>query len=272
MPDAAPEFDALKIKQKATWMAGDFGKIAESVETHAEAFVARRAVVPGMRVLDVACGTGNAALQAARAGADVVGVDIATNLLEQARARAERAGVPLDVREGDAEDLPFEDGTFDLVLSMYGAMFAPRPDRVAAELLRVCRPGGRIAMANWPPDSFIGVMAKLTAAHVPPPAGVPSPLLWGDEEVVRERLQAGAKEVTVRRVKVPFRYPFSPADTVEFFRRYYGPTQRAFEALSEPERRRLRRDLEDHWDRHNRATDGTVDFETELLEVDAVRA
>src|SRR5688572_5952231 len=173
-----PDLQALKVRLREIWMAGDFGILAKHSESHANDFIARCAVKPGMRVLDVACGTGNLAIPAARAGADVTGVDIATNLIEQARARAVREGVNVQFDEGDAEELPYPDASFELVVSMYGAMFAPRPERAAAELLRVCKPGGQIAMANWTPRGFFGQMFKVIDAHVPPPPGVPPSMLW----------------------------------------------------------------------------------------------
>lgn len=264
--------EELKPRLKETWMAGNFGEIARSIEEHARDLVTCLDIRSGMRVLDVACGTGNVAILAAVAGASVTGVDIATNLLEQARVRADREGVDVAFDEGDAEALPYADASFDLVVSMYGAMFAPRPERTGAELLRVCSAGGRIVMANWPSDSFIGQMGKVHAAHVPPPSGVPSPVLWGDETTVRERLQHGVSELRTKRVPVAFNYPFSPAETVEFYREYYGPTQRAFESLPPDRQSVLRRDLENHWEKHNRATDGTTLVETEYLEVVATRS
>lgn len=272
MTNTIPDLEALQARLKATWMAGDFGQVAKSIESHAEEFIARRRIKAGMRVLDVACGTGNLAIPAAKASAIVTGVDIATNLIEQARARALREGVNVQFDEGDAEELPYPDACFDLVVSMYGAMFAPRPERAAAELVRVCRPGGQIAMANWTPRSFIGQMFKIMAAQVPPPPGMSAPVLWGDEATVRERLRDGIAELQLTPVLVPFRYPFSVPETVEFYRTYYGPTQRAFAALPEDKQSALRRDLENLWAQHNRATDGITYVEAEYLEVLATRA
>ena len=272
MTDPAAEMEGLKARLKATWMAGDFGQVARWSESHAEEFVARRNVLPGTRVLDVACGTGNLAIPAARAGAIVTGIDIAPNLVEQARERARSEGLDIRFEEGDAEELPYADASFDLVISMYGAMFAPRPERVAAELLRVCRPGGQIAMANWTPGGFTGRMFRTVSRHVPPPAGVPSPVLWGDEATVRERLREGVTDLRLTKVTVPFRFTFSVPETIEFFRTYFGPLQRAFEALPVDEQPKLRRDLEELWTEHNRASDGTVHVESEYLEVVATRA
>lgn len=272
MTTTSSEFEALKARLKATWMAGDFGQIAQYSEPVAEQFIARRTITPGMRVLDVACGTGNLAIPAAKTGAHVTGVDIAPNLLEQARARAQREGVQVQFDEGDAEHLPYPDAAFDLIVSMCGAMFAPRPTRVAAELVRVCRPGGHIAMANWTPGGFIGQLFKVTGVHVPPPPDVPSAMLWGDEATVRERLRDGIAHVQVTPAMASLHYPFAVAETVEFYRRYYGPTQRAFAALSEDKQPSLRRDLENFWAQYNHATDGTTHVEAEYLEVVARRA
>ncbi len=174
----APEMESLKNRLRATWISGDFGEIATSIAAGAEEFVSGLGLKPGTRVLDVACGTGNLAIPAARAGAIVTGLDIAPNLLDQARARAKAEGVEAIFDVGDAEDMPYGDASFDVVMTMFGAMFAPRPEVTASELKRVCRPGGLIAMANWTPEGFIGQMFKATGKHVKPPAGMPSPLLW----------------------------------------------------------------------------------------------
>ena len=268
---ATSELAALKTKLRATWMAGDFGQIARYYTSDAEEFVARLELDPGMTVLDVACGTGNLALPAARAGATVTGVDLAPNLVEQARENARREGLNARFDEGDAESLPYADASFDVVMTMFGAMFAPRPELVAAELMRVCRPGGVIAMANWTPDGFIGQMFRTVSLHFPPPPGMASPVLWGIEEKVRERFGEGISTLETRLQKVTWLFPFSPADVVEHFRLYYGPTQKAFGALDEEKQSALRRDLEQLWSSNNRATDGTTDVEAEYLEVRAVR-
>ncbi len=266
-----PEMESLKTRLKAMWMTGDFGQVAKHIETGAEEFIARLALQPGASVLDVACGSGNLAIPAARLGAIVTGVDIATNLLEQARARAESESLTIQFDEGDAENLPYADAAFDTVVSMFGAMFAPRPELVAAELVRVCRPGGRIAMANWTPEGFIGQMFKISGKHVPPPPNMPSPLKWGDEETVRERLRDGFADLQLTRQMCPFIYPFPPAEVVESFRTYYGPTQRAFDALDTNGQAALRSDLERLWAEHNQATDNTTYVEGEYLEIIATR-
>jgi SAM-dependent methyltransferase len=266
-----PEMESLKARLKATWMAGDYGHFAKYLEPGALEFLARLPIQAGTRMLDVACGAGQIAIPAAHAGASVTGVDIATNLVEQARARAQAEGVNVRFDEGDAEMLPYEDATFDLVVSLIGAMFAARPERVAAELIRVCRPGGRIVMANWTPEGFVGQMFKTIGKHVPPPPLMPSPLLWGDEATVHERLRDGVTELHLTKRQYPFRYPFPPSEVVEHFRTYYGPTNRAFAALDSAGQAALRRDLEQLWTEHNRATDGTTRYESEYLEVVAVR-
>jgi SAM-dependent methyltransferase len=201
-------------------------------------------------------------------------VDIATNLLAQAQKRA--AGERLRARfdEGDAEKLPYPNESFDFVISMFAVMFAPRAELAAAELLRVCRPNGRIALANWTPSGFVGQMFKTIASHVPPPSGVPSPLLWGDVAKVRERFGNACSSLQTIPRMISFEFPLSPTEVVEFWRVYYGPTNRAFEALaSDPDKQAaLRRDLERLWTSQNRATGGATRVESEYLEVNATKA
>jgi SAM-dependent methyltransferase len=267
-----PEMETLKTRLKATWMSGDYGHFATYLAPGAMEFLARLAVAPGTRMLDVACGAGQIAIPAARAGVDVTGVDIASNLIEQARARAQAEGVDARFEEGDAEMLPCKDGAFDLVVSLIGAMFAPQPERVAAELVRACRPGGRIAMANWTPAGLVGQMFKIIGKHVPPPPIMASPVKWGDEATVRERLRDGIAKLEITKRLYPMRYPFAPAEVVEFFRTFYGPTNRAFAVLDHDKQAALRSDLEQLWSEHNKAGDGGTEIEAEYLEVVAIRA
>lgn len=269
---ASSELSTLKTKLRAIWSAGDFGQIAKYYTAPAEEFVKRLKIKPEMKVLDVACGTGNTALPAARAGAVVTGVDIAPNLLEQARENAKAEGLDIKFDEGDTEALPYGDASFDAVVTMFGAMFAPRPELVASELKRVCRPGGIIAMANWTPSGFIGQMFKTMTAHVPPPPGMPSPVLWGKEETVRERFGEGISKLDTTLQKITWVFPFSPAEVVEHFRMYYGPTQKAFGLLDEEKQAALRKELEQLWASHNQANDGTTRVDGEYLEVIAERA
>jgi ubiquinone/menaquinone biosynthesis C-methylase UbiE len=266
-----PELEALKSKLKATWSAGDFGQIAKATASGAEEFIKRLNLQAGMKVLDVACGSGNLALPAARAGAIVTGVDIAPNLIKQARENAEREGLKIQFDEGDAEALPYEDANFDAVVTMFGAMFAPRPEFVAAELKRVCKPGGFIAMANWTPAGFVGRMFKTVSNHFPPPAGMPAPVLWGVDATVRERLRDGFSKIETNERTLTLKFPFSPADVVQHFRNYFGPVQKAFGALDESGQAALRGDLEELWSENNRATDGTTLGDAQYLEVIAVR-
>jgi SAM-dependent methyltransferase len=272
MTTTLPDLAQMKAGMKQAWMSGDFGRIASFTSAAAEDFVKRIGIQPDSRVLDVACGTGNTAIPAARAGASVVGIDIASNLLVQARQRA--AAETLDIRfeDGDAEQLPFPDQSFDVVITMFGAMFAPRPECVASELLRVCKPGGVIAMANWTPEGFVGKSFQVTFRMLPPPPGVPAPVLWGDEPTVRRRFSSGVSSLGMTRQKIWFHYPFSPAETVEFFRQYFGPTQVAFSRLDQAGQAALRAQLESLWAGYNTATDDTTRVEAEYLKVTAIRA
>ncbi|HEX6717994.1 MAG TPA: methyltransferase domain-containing protein, partial [Pyrinomonadaceae bacterium] len=181
-------------------------------------------------------------------------------------------GLSAEFDEGDAEALSYNDGSFDAVITMFGAMFAPRPELVAAELTRVCRRGGLIAMANWTPTGFIGQMFRTASLHVPPPPGMASPVLWGVEEKVRERFGGGISNMETKLQTITWKFPFSPADVVEHFRAYYGPTQKAFGALDEEKQAALRKDLEQLWSANNRATDGTTLVDAEYLEVRAIRS
>lgn len=268
----AVDWSRIKARQKATWESGDFGEIARCIEPAAEEFIRRMPLQPGLRLLDLACGTGNLAVLAARQGCHTHGLDIASNLIAQARVRARHEGLTIDYREGDAEAMPYPDASFDGVVSMFGAMFAPRPEVVAAELRRVVRPGGFVAMANWTPDGFIGRMFSVFRTHLPPPPeGVPSPLLWGQEHSVHVRLSGYSRLGTARRIAV-MKHPFSAADTVDFFRRYYGPTLQAFESLPPEKQSRLRVDLVELQSNHNQApTADSTEIHAEYLEVLAYR-
>jgi SAM-dependent methyltransferase len=267
----SPEMQALKTRLKTIWMAGDYGHFGIYMEQGALEFLERLALAPGTRLLDVACGAGRLAIPAARAGVRVTGVDIATNSVQQARERAREEGLDARFDEGDAEALPYEDASFEVVVSFIGAMFAPRPELVATELLRVCEPGGRIVMGNWTPEGAIGQMFKAIGRHVPPSPLMASPVQWGVESVVRERLQAGAASIRVTRRTFPFRYPFAPSGVVDFFREWYGPTNRAFATLDEAGQAALHFDLEQVWRTNNTATDGTTSVDAEYIEVEVRR-
>jgi SAM-dependent methyltransferase len=271
MQPAPIGIDQIKQRMRGAWTAGDFGQIARYTSRSAEAFVDRLQLQPGARVLDVACGTGNLAIPAARTGAHVWGVDIAPNLLAQARDRATAENLQATFEEGDAEQLPYPDAHYDVVMSMFGAMFGPRPERVAAELARVCRPGGTIAMANWPPDGFVAKQFALGNRYAPPPDGIPAPVLWGDEQIVRQRLGEYASQIRTIRQPVHFEFALPPAAVVQFFRQYFGPTQVAFSRLPADAQAAYAADLETLWREHNEATDGRTAVSAEYLEVIAIR-
>jgi SAM-dependent methyltransferase len=263
--------EQLKSRLKTTWMAGDYDLFSRFMQKGAEEFFRQLGVRPGTRLLDVGCGAGQLALIAAKAGAQVTGCDIATNWLERARIRAAAEGLRVTFEEGDAEALPYDDAQFEVVTSLLGAMFAPRPEMVAAELTRVCRPGGMIAMGNWTPGGFVGKMFKIIGKHIAPP-GMPSPLLWGDEAVVRDRLREGIADLKFALRVYHMDYPFPPGAVVEFIRNNYGPMSRAFASLDASAQERLQSELVQLWSTYNKATDGTTRVDAEYLEVIATRA
>lgn len=272
MQPAASRLDQIKQRMRASWSAGDFGQIARYSAKAAEEFVDRVGIKAGMRVLDVACGTGNVAIPAARKGAQVSGVDIAPNLLAQARQRAAEENLNATFDEGDAEQLPYPDAHFDVVISMFGAMFAPRPEVVASELARVCRPGGVIAMANWLPEGLIAEQFALGNRYIPPPEGVLPPVLWGDDSVVRDRLAPYTSDIQTGRQTVEFDYPFPPAEVVEFFRKYFGPTQTAFSMLAPDAQAAYVNDLADLWRKYNEGSEDRTQVSAAYLQVVATRA
>lgn len=265
------EIQDLKERLKANWSAGDYGVIAENLQSSAEKFLARIPIAKGSRVLDVACGTGQVAFPAFSAGAYVTGIDIVPDLIEQARNRASAENKAIHFDVGDVEDMPYKNNEFDLVVSLIGAMFAPRPDVTTSELLRVCRPGGRIVMGNWTPDGFIGEMFKTVNRFVPPSPFMESPIKWGIEEIVRERFSTGIAGLKLTKRYYPFRYPFSPYQVVEYYREYFGPITRAFEVLDEKGQAELHKELEDLWSRNNIVNTGNTVVDAEILEVVAVR-
>jgi ubiquinone/menaquinone biosynthesis C-methylase UbiE len=261
--------DPLTARARSVWTSGDFLPIARSYAAGAEEFVARLALRPGELVLDVACGTGNLAIPAARTGACVTGIDIAPNLIAEARLEARLASCSVAFEVGDAEALPCVEDQFDTSVTMFGAMFAYRPERAAAELLRVTRPGGRVAMANWTPDGFVGQMLRAHTALVPPPSGVPSPLEWGEEDVVRARLGRGVTSVICTRRTLELRFPFPPAAVTELFATSYGPTVATLRASDPDGASQLRQELTRLFRRHNVATDGITTVVGEYLDVHA---
>jgi SAM-dependent methyltransferase len=264
-PTVAP-LQEIKARQKAMWASGDFSVIGTTLQVVGETLCEAADLRAGSRVLDVACGNGNASLAAARRFCDVVGVDYVPALVERARVRA--AGERLDVafHEGDAEALPFEDGSFDAVLSTFGVMFAPDQARAAAELARVCRPGGVIALANWTPEGFIGELFKVVGRHVPPPPGLRSPAYWGTPEGLRELFGGAVTEIGSTRRHFVFRYK-SAAHWIDVFRRWYGPVHRAFAMLDADGQAALDRDLHALLARYDQSGGTSLVVPGEYLEV-----
>lgn len=260
----------LKARLRATWMTGDYDIFSRYLEPDAHLFYRRIGVEPGQKLLDVGCGTGQLSLIAARAGAEVTGCDIATNSLERARERARQEQLNAIFDEGDAEALPYADAQFDVVTSLVGAMFAPRPHLVASELLRVCKPGGKIAMANWTPQGFVGQMFKIIARYIAP-SGMPSPVLWGDQATVHERFREGVLDLRCTYRHYQLEYPFPPDVVVDFFREHYGPMSRAFATLDTEAQAQLKADLVALWSANNRGSGNATLVDAEYLEIIAVR-
>ena len=261
---AAIDYAAIKGRQQATWAAGNYAIVGTTLQMVGEHLCEWIDLVPGSRVLDVAAGNGNATLAAARRWCDVTSTDYVGALLERGRARAMAEGHRVEFSEADAEALPFADGTFDAVLSTFGVMFTPNQEQAAAEMLRVLRTGGRIGLANWTPDGFIGQLFKIIGRHVPPPAGVKSPALWGTEAHLEE-LFAG-HTIEVSREHFNFRYR-SPRHWLDVFKTYYGPTNRAFAALPGAKGDALEVDIMDLLTRLNRGGDGMLVIPSEYLAV-----
>jgi ubiquinone/menaquinone biosynthesis C-methylase UbiE len=262
----APNFVAIKQRQQATWASGDFAIIGTTLQIVGESLAEAVDVRAGERVLDVAAGNGNATLAAARRFASVISTDYVPDLLDKGRERAHAEGLSVEFQIADAEDLPFDDGSFDVVLSTFGAMFTPDHDRAAREMLRVLRNGGRIGMANWTPEGFIGRLFKVIGAYVPPPAGVQSPALWGTESHIVELFGTRAAQIHCERRDFKFRYR-SAAHWVQMFRDFYGPTHKAFAALDEPGRIALERDITALLEQMNTAGTASLVGPGEYLEI-----
>jgi SAM-dependent methyltransferase len=265
-----PDLAAVKQRQQQTWASADYAAVAALIVPMAEGLAQNAGLRAGDRVLDVATGSGNAALAAARCGCEVTGIDYVPALLERARARAAAEGLEIEFAEGDAEHLAFPDASFDAVLSCLGVMFTPDQERAAAELARVCRPGGTIGLVNWTPAGFIGQLLRTVGKHVPPPAGVRPPPQWGTEERLGELLGDAVSRLDFQRRTFVFRFR-SPDDFATFFRDNYGPVHQAFGALDEPGRERLHDDLTALARDHDREEGPSVAMPAEYLEVVATR-
>ncbi len=268
---SAVDYTAIKARQRDTWASGNYAVIGTTLQIVGESLCEAVDVQAGERVLDVAAGNGNASLAAARRGADVTATDYVTSLLDRAQARAASEGLTIDTERADAEALPFPDGSFDVVLSTFGVMFAPNQEQASAELVRACRPGGRIGLANWTPSGFIGQMFKIVGRYVPPPAGVRPPVAWGDEDRLRELFGSDVQSLAVHRRQFVFRYR-SAEHWLDTFRAYYGPTLKAFSAVDDAARAALERDLLALANECNTSSTGTLRVPSEYLEVVAVKA
>jgi ubiquinone/menaquinone biosynthesis C-methylase UbiE len=267
-----PDFEAITQVQQGIWSKGDFAMVAGIVFNASENLAEALEIVSDERVLDVACGSGNGAISAARRSwGGTVGADYVPALLERGRERAAAERLDVEFVEADAQNLPFGDAAFDVTMSIFGAMFAPDQPKTAAELLRVTRPGGRIGMANWSPEGSVGQMFQTISKHAPPPPGVESPLQWGTEERVRELFGDGVSAIRIERriSRQPFR---SPDHYIEFFRTYFGPTQTAYERVGPEGEEALTSDLRSFLERVNTAADRAMVLEAEYLQVIATRA
>ncbi|HEX2538658.1 MAG TPA: class I SAM-dependent methyltransferase [Pseudolabrys sp.] len=267
---ASPDLKAIKSKQQATWSSGDYAIVGTTLQIVGEQLAEAMDLRAGQKVLDIAAGNGNATLAAARRWCEVTSTDYVETLLARGKQRAEADGLAVTFQTADAEALPFADASFDGVMSTFGAMFSPDQSSTASEMLRVCRPGGRIGLANWTPDGFIGQMFKTIGKQLPPPAGMKSPALWGTWEWIEKAFRADAAALAAEPRHFMFRYR-TPEHFLDVFRRYYGPMLKAFDALDTRGRAALSRDIIELIGNFNRATDGTMVVPGEYLEVVVTR-
>lgn len=265
-----PDLEAVKTRQQGAWSSGDYAVVGTTLQIVGEALCEALDLRAGQKVLDVAAGNGNVSLAAARRWCDVVATDYVPALLQRARERAEAERLAMEFHQADAEALPFADESFDVVVSTFGVMFTPDQEKAAAEMLRVCRPGGKIGLANWTPDGFIGHLFKTIGKHLPPPAGVKSPALWGTSQRLDELFAGGAGSIAAQSREFVFRYR-SPQHWLEIFRTYYGPVLKAFAALEPGAQSALADDLLALVDRFNRAKDGSMVVPGEYLEIVVTR-
>jgi ubiquinone/menaquinone biosynthesis C-methylase UbiE len=263
---ATPDLAALKTRQQAAWSSGNYAIVGTTLQIVGEQLCEALDLKAGSRVLDVAAGNGMASLAAARRWCEVTSTDYVPALLEQGRARAVAEGAAIDFKEADAENLPFEDSSFDLVLSTFGVMFTPNQERAASELLRVCKPRGKVGLANWTPEGFIGQVFRTLGKYLPPPAGAKSPALWGTSQRLNEMFDAGANSIRAESRLFNFRYR-SPEHFLEIFKTYYGPVLKAFAALDPAKQQQLENDLHALIVRMNRASNGSLVVPSEYLEV-----
>jgi SAM-dependent methyltransferase len=261
-----PDLAALKIRQQGAWSSGDYAVVGTTLQIVGEELCEALDLRSGQKILDVAAGNGNATLAAARRWCEVVSTDYVPSLLERGRSRAAADGLSIEFKVADAEALSFADASFDAVVSTFGVMFTPDQDKAAAELVRVSRPGGKIGLANWTPEGFIGQLFRTLGKYLPPPAGAKSPALWGNEARIKEMFGASAASIKAERRNFNFRYR-SPEHFLDIFRSYYGPMLKAFAALDAANQQGLKNDLLGLIARMNRADDGTMVVPSEYLEV-----
>jgi ubiquinone/menaquinone biosynthesis C-methylase UbiE len=269
LPTVAPvqaDLAAIKARQQGAWSSGDYAVVGTTLQIVGEELCEAIDLRPGSKVLDVAAGNGNVTLAAARRWCEVTSTDYVPALLERGRERAAAERLVIDFRQADAEALPFPDASFDVVVSTFGVMFTADQDKAATELLRVCKPGGKVGLANWTPEGFIGRLFKALGKHLPPPAGVKSPALWGTRTRLTEMFGAQASEINAEPRTFVFRYR-SPQHWLDVFKTFYGPMLKAFAALGANAQAALTRDLLALADEFNRAGDGTMGVPSEYLEV-----
>lgn len=266
-PEAAtPDLKAIKAKQQVAWSSGDYAVVGTTLQIVGEQLAEAMDLRAGQKVLDIAAGNGNFTLAAARRWCDVTSTDYVESLLQRGRQRAEAEGLPVTFQKADAEDLPFADGSFDAVVSTFGGMFSPDQSRTASEMLRVCRFGGRIGLANWTPDGFIGQMFKTIGKHILPPAGLKSPALWGTREWMEKAFRASSSSLITEHRHFVFRYR-SARHFLDVFREYYGPMLKAFEALNAAGKKALSQDIIELIGRFNKSGDDTMVVPSQYLEV-----
>jgi ubiquinone/menaquinone biosynthesis C-methylase UbiE len=262
----APDLKAIKSKQQTAWSSGDYAVVGTTLQIVGEQLAEAMDLRAGQTVIDIAAGNGNATLAAARRWCNVTSTDYVESLLARGKKRAEAEGLSVAFQKADAEYLPFADGAFDAVLSTFGAMFTPDQARTASEMLRVCKSGGRIGLANWTPDGFIGQMFKTIGKHLPPPAGVKSPSVWGTDEWMQTAFAKASSKIVIERRHFIFRYR-SPQHFLDVFREYYGPMLKAFETLDATGKKALAGDVIDLIERFNKSGDDTMVVPSEYLEV-----
>jgi ubiquinone/menaquinone biosynthesis C-methylase UbiE len=271
MKDSNTQMKFIKEQMKEVWSAGDFGMIARIIEHEGRAFINELNIKPDDKVLDVACGTGNLAIPAADIGARVSGLDFVPELIRQAKEKAKKDKLDVRFDVGDAESMPYDDNEFDFVVTMFGAMFCPRPDIAARELFRVCRPGGTVAMANWTPEGFVGKFFKLGSSYLPPPPGLPSPVNWGVEAIVKERLGSYASDLELNRKMVRWLLSMSEREVADHFIKYFGPTNKLYEMVDKDSKIKFKNDLIELYTENNISNNGHVTVDAEYLEVKAIK-